>query len=191
MKEKTLFLKRFLKHYGTVGSITPSSKFLVNKVIEMVPFKNAKCLVELGAGTGVLSDALLRNKKKETRLMMLEPDAEFFPILKKKFSKEENVEVIQEVAENLPDVLKKKEIKKVDCIISSLPFVSLGNKITEKIISIISNVLADGGYFVFYQYTPFRIPLILRYFQIERFSFTALNAPPAFVFLCSARRSNS
>jgi len=191
MKENTLFFQRFIKNSGKIGAIAPSSKFLVKQVIDMISFEKTKVLVELGAGTGILSSAILRQKKKETNVIMLEPDEEFFGMLKKKFPHEEKVQVVQESAQNLPGVLAKLDFKKVDCVVSSLPFMTLGHKVSETILSTIAEILASGGHFVFYQYTPFRIFLVMKYFRIERFAFTALNAPPAFVFLCSSRLSQT
>ncbi len=54
--EKILFIQKFFDNWREVGSVTPSSKFLVKKMLEPVDFARAKVLVELGAGLRVQPD---------------------------------------------------------------------------------------------------------------------------------------
>lgn len=156
-------------------------------MIEMIPFSTARLLIELGGGTGAVSDALYAKKRAEAELLIFEPDEEFFRRLCKKFSRKKNIAVIQESAERLREALKKLRQKTPGCVVSSLPFATLGEKTTKVILNEIRNSLPSDGRFVFYQYTPLRLPLIFQYFRIERFAFVALNAPPALVFLCSPK----
>ena len=49
--DQVIFFREFLKNWREVGSITPSSRFLVEKMIECVDFDGTRTIVELGAGT--------------------------------------------------------------------------------------------------------------------------------------------
>ena len=46
------FLHEFIKHPKHTGAIAPSSKILARKMVDVIDFHRAKCIVELGPGTG-------------------------------------------------------------------------------------------------------------------------------------------
>lgn len=46
------FLHEFIKHPKHTGAIAPSSKILARKMVDVIDFNRAKCIVELGPGTG-------------------------------------------------------------------------------------------------------------------------------------------
>ena len=52
MGEKLLFFKNFIKNPRQIGSITPSSNILSEKMVDQIDFNKAKYIVELGPGTG-------------------------------------------------------------------------------------------------------------------------------------------
>lgn len=58
MKQITLLSEAF-KNLKTVGTITFSSKFLVKNIIAPIDFNKARCIVELGAGDGCITKAIL------------------------------------------------------------------------------------------------------------------------------------
>lgn len=188
MKDAALFFQRFLKRKGKVGSVVPSSTFLAKKMAHMVQFGKVKTVVELGGGTGAVTEAILRQKPKEANLVIFEPDEEFFGILRKKFKSEKKVSVVKEGAENMRDVLSRLKLPEPDCVVSSIPFASLGKRISGKILAHIRESLSEKGTFVLYQYTPLMFPLILKYFKIRKMAVVPLNVPPAFVLCCSPRR---
>ena len=66
---KKEFFSEFLKQGSNIGSVTPSSKFLVKKMVEHIQFKNAKCIVELGPGTGIITLELLKNMPENSILL--------------------------------------------------------------------------------------------------------------------------
>ena len=45
-------LHEFIKHPKHTGAIAPSSKILAKKMVDVIDFNKAKCIVELGPGTG-------------------------------------------------------------------------------------------------------------------------------------------
>lgn len=64
---KMEFLQGFLRSPLEVGSVIPSSKFMVNKVINCISQEKPQTIVELGAGTGVLTRELVKHcKDKDT-----------------------------------------------------------------------------------------------------------------------------
>ena len=70
MKEN--FLLQYITHPRTVGAILPSSKRLARKMVESIDFENAKCIVELGPGTGVFTENILKKRNKDTIIILIE-----------------------------------------------------------------------------------------------------------------------
>ena len=56
---KKVFLSEFIKEFKTVGAITPSSKFLMKKMLSKIDFSKNVFLIELGPGTGVFTTEIL------------------------------------------------------------------------------------------------------------------------------------
>ena len=59
IKDGVVFMQQFLKHPHQVASIIPSSRFLERRIIEMAEIRSARTVVELGAGTGGTTRAVL------------------------------------------------------------------------------------------------------------------------------------
>ena len=76
MTKKGSFLKTFLKD-RQVGAMSPSSRFLANKMLENINFDEAKVIVELGPGTGVFTHVLLEKMRPDATLLVFELNTEF------------------------------------------------------------------------------------------------------------------
>jgi phospholipid N-methyltransferase len=88
-------------------------------------------------------------------------------------------------AGKIADELKKLNIKKVDCIISSLPLTILPKEVSEEILLRAFEVLEDNGSFIQYQYSLSYFKKVKKVFR-ESISveFEPLNIPPAFIYRC-------
>ena len=54
-EETLLFAKNFLQHPRMLGSLIPSSRFLVERLLRKVDWKRAKTIVEYGPGVGTIT----------------------------------------------------------------------------------------------------------------------------------------
>ena len=144
-----------------------------------------KTLVELGGGTGAITHALINKKEKKTRLLVLEPDEQFFIFLEKKYSNDRKTTILKEKAENLKMILNRFHLHTSECIVCSLPFATMGREKTTKILTEIRKCMKQDSLFVFFQYTPLMLPIFLKQFRIKKVSYVLLNVPPALVFWCS------
>jgi len=174
------FFKEFIKDRRTTGSVTPSSRFLVEKMV--APVQNARCVVELGGGNGCITKALLKRMEPDTKLFCFETNKRFSKILKR--MKDKRLVVINDSAERIDFYLKKYNVKKADYVVSGLPLVALPGHVGEKIIDEVVTTLKPGGAYIQFQYS------LTWYFRLKkRFSrvglgFTPFNIPPAFVYIC-------
>lgn len=178
------FIKQYLKNPKTIGAIMPSSKYLAHKMIEDIDFNHSECIIEYGSGTGVFTEGLVKNKSEDTKLLLFEYNEDFWKLLKDKFGNEKNVFIINDSCENIDTYLLKYNINNVDYIISGLPFASLPQKISEKILTKTRKVLKNDGNFITFQYTLLKKDFIKRYFKYIDLKREFKNIPPAYVFNC-------
>ncbi|AGX42629.1 class I SAM-dependent methyltransferase [Clostridium saccharobutylicum] len=185
------FIKQYIKNPKTVGAIAPSSEKLAYKMVEDINFFNASCIVEYGPGTGIFTEKILNKKKDETIFIAIEYNPDFYKILKDKFKGETNFILINDSAENLKEYLTKYNIDKVDYIVSGLPFASLPDAMSKKILSITKEILKDKGEFITFQYTLFKMKLFKMYFNKIKRKKVLLNLPPTYVLMCKNLNQNT
>lgn len=179
------FLLQYLLHPRTVGAVKPSSKHLAQKMVEDVDFAKAKCIVEIGAGTGVFTEEIIARKKDDTVLLVFEVNRDFCRQLKEKYGKMPNVHVIYNSAEKIGHFLDKCKIPRADYIISGLPFASLPAEVSHRILEACRMRLTKEGAFLTFQYTRLKMKLLEQYFSRISVKKENRNVPPAYVMCCS------
>src|ERR671910_1128831 len=85
MKEGELFFRQWLRSPKSMGSIIPSSRALARAVAAQVAWQPGQVVVELGAGTGAISQALTDSGLPPEALMMIELDRSLFEYLRERF----------------------------------------------------------------------------------------------------------
>ncbi|MES2593267.1 MAG: methyltransferase [Bacteroidota bacterium] len=177
------FFSEFLKEGSKIGSITPSSKFLVKKMVEPIDFSIVKCIVEFGAGTGNITIGLLDRMPEDAILLAFEINKEFCETLEE--IRDPRLKIISDTAENLNDYLTEYHIEKADYIVSSLPFAMIPNDVVKNILGVATKVLKPTGAFIQYQYSLNAYKKLRDTFKKVELSFTPMNIPPAFIFTCT------
>lgn len=165
-----LFAQEILLNPRSIGAALPSSKSLARKIAAQIP-KQVKSVVELGPGTGVITEALLEQGIDFQHLTLIERSPKFAAFLKVRFPQ---LHIIEGDAVEIDKLLKKPSI---DVIVSSLPFRSLPQETVTKIIQQLEQALKPGGLFI--QFTYSVLPKLSENFQriYEKIIWT--NLPPA------------
>ena len=176
------FIKESLKNLKEVGTLLPSSKFVVSKMIEPINFKNDILILELGPGTGVITKEILKKMTSKSKLFCFETNKSFQDELKQKFKDE--ITLINDSAANMKFHLNKYKITKVDYIISSVPLVTLQRETTNKILATSAEVLGQKKRFVQLQYSKLLDKRLEQYFNQIDIKFTPKNYIPAFIYTC-------
>jgi len=184
MKNTLLLFKHFLKNPKEVGAIVPSSSFLTEEIIKNIDFKNTKTIIELGPGLGVFTKAILKNARKDAHVYCIEVNKTFCVALKKEVI-DERLNVINRRAENLSIILQEHKIKKVQCIVSGIPFLNLSTRQRKTILNQVKNSIDKQGIFILFQYTRDLAELLSYYFKNVERTIVPLNIPPAFVYFCT------
>lgn len=184
MTEIYKFVGQFIRQRKSIGAIAPSSKFLVDKIVERIDFNKASVIVELGAGTGSFTFEIIKNLHPESILIVFETNSIFYNFLKTKIN-DRRVYLVNDTAERLEEYLPITGYNKADYIVSSLPLSNFSSVFQDKMLRRIYSSLAERGRFIQYQYSLVLFDSINRFFKNVTIEFTLLNFPPAFVFLCT------
>ncbi|MGL4656009.1 MAG: class I SAM-dependent methyltransferase [Sarcina sp.] len=181
-----MFLVEYIKSPRKVGAVAPSSRFLASKMLDKVDFDNAQCIIEYGPGTGAFTEKLVARAKDSTKIILIEINKEFYHKLNKLYGHKKNVCLLNESAENIDDILKRFNIKKVDYVVSGLPFASLPKEVSDKILTKTANIIEDNGEFITFQYSLVKKKLFDKFFEEISTEKTYMNIPPAYVLRCKS-----
>ncbi|MEK4677366.1 MULTISPECIES: class I SAM-dependent methyltransferase [Bacillus] len=178
------FLAEFIKHPKHTGAVAPSSKILAKKMVDVIDFNRGKCIVELGPGTGVFTKEIVKRKKKETTFLLIELNEVFFEKLKTRFKNEKNVIVVHGSAENIKEYMEELHIECIDYVLSGLPFTSLPEEVSKRILNNVMEVMHENGEFITFQYSLVKKRFIQYFFPEITLEKVWFNFPPAYVFSC-------
>lgn len=181
MTTKRKFLKEFWKDKQMVGAISPSTRFLGEKMIENVDFDKARMIVELGPGTGVFTELILNRMHPDAKLLVFELNDSFYQNLAKRFD-DPRVQIIHDSAEKIADYTDRK---KVDAVISSLPLMVFSEELRNNVVNAAYDSLKKDGKYMQFQYSLQSKKLLQSVYKTVSVKFTMKNLPPAFVYTCS------
>ena len=181
IQERLRFFRSFLSNPRAVGAVLPTSQRTVRDMLDMANFAQARCVVELGAGTGVYTEEVLKRLRPDGRFLAFEIDPDLVSTLSERIE-DQRLQVINDSAENLEDYLGGE---KVDIIVSAIPYTSLPAPVKQSVYRQITRVLAPEGVMILIQYSTFVQRDLERIFASVRRRISPLNVPPAFLFRCS------
>jgi phospholipid N-methyltransferase len=176
-----MFLRGFIKHPVMVGSVIPSSKVLIDKMLAPVDWANCKLFVEYGPGVGTFTEHVLQRMTPDAKLIAIDTNPDFTQYLRRKFNDSRLVAVTGSAAD-VSQIIAEAGFKEADYILSGLPFSTLPAGIGPKIAEETAKALRPGGCFLVYQFSPKVRDFLVPYFgRIER-GFEWINIPPAQLF---------
>ncbi|MDD2620487.1 MAG: methyltransferase domain-containing protein [Syntrophomonadaceae bacterium] len=180
LSERMIFLKKFIEAPSQVGSLTPSSRFLANKMLECIDWNTVRALAELGAGTGIFTKYIYRLKHPDCKVAVFEKDKVMRSEIAARYSKLSYFEDVLYLTQNVKSI----GIKSLDVVVSGLPFALIEESVRENIIEQVIKILKPKGIFVAFQYSLQMKPLLLKKYSQVDISFVPFNFPPAFVYVC-------
>ena len=175
------FLRGFIKNPVMVGSIIPSSRVLIDRMLRPVDWENTRLFVEYGPGVGTFTRPILDRLPADAHLVTVDTNADFTRYLKESIDDPRLVPVTGSAAE-IEKILLERDLGSADYVLSGLPFSTLPPGVGEAIGEATANVIRPGGAFLVYQFSPKVLDFIKPYFdRIER-GFEWINVPPATLF---------
>ena len=186
-KESMTFIKRFADAPRRIGSVAPSSKALVNAMLDRVDWENANYIAELGAGTGVFTREIVKRAKPDAKILVFEIDPALQKMIRDEHPEHKGLSLHSD-AQELNAYMKENGINALDYVISSLPFTVLPPKMTVRILDAVVRGLKGEGHLVAYQYSSIMKHVLQKKFGKIKTRFVLCNIPPAFVYDCYEAR---
>ena len=183
LSETLLFAANFVRHPNMLGSIIPSSSFLVDQVLEPVEWQHARVIVEYGPGVGTFTGEILRRMRGDARLVAIETNRDFVRFLQRSLP-DPRLHVVHDSAAEVRQVLARLGLPAPRYIISGIPLGSMPDPVRSDIALKSRAALEPGGAFLVYQFTARALPTLQRTFGDVRRSSERRNFPPAQLFLC-------
>lgn len=191
LRHHMLLLREFVRSPFHTAALAPSSRHLARRMASSVPLSTAHNVVELGPGTGALTNALLPRLSQHAKFLAVELNPTFAEAWSKQFPGR-NIEV-GSVA-NLREICARQGMESIDCIVSGLPWPSFPIELQETALEEVLSLLKPGGQMVTFgyhvgMYMPsgrhFHRLIHQRFRRVERLAWEWRNLPPAYILRCT------
>jgi phospholipid N-methyltransferase len=184
VSKRRLFAQNFFKHPRMLGSLIPSSRFLVDQILKQIDWTRARTIVEYGPGVGTITGEILKRMHREARVIALETNPDFVAYLKEHYTQDSFI-VEERSAEDVGDVLRERRIAGADYIISGIPFSTMPPEVRDGILRATHDALQPDGRFLVYQFSGKVLPHLEKNFSEVQTEFELLNILPARMFYCT------
>ena len=151
LSDSTVFLREWLVNPQRTGAVAPSSPQLGAAMARWLPRNPESHVLELGPGTGAVTDALFKYGLREDRLLAIENNPALAKILRKRFPV---AHIITGDAWDLDTLLAElpQPIASVGAVISSLPLLNFPKEQADALAQKIRGILEPRGRWVQYSY---------------------------------------
>jgi ornithine lipid N-methyltransferase len=185
MNDFALFLGKFLTQGTSIASVAPSSRWLSATTVRNIDWQTTRALVELGAGTGPITQVIARRAPQSCRVVVVERDPDFARLLRERFHDRTNIEIVEGDVRELTSILTDRGIDRVDHVISGLPVPSFPRELQHDLFQVVKKVLrSDGTYNQITELPWVYWRFYSKYFHDVQFVFEPRNLPPAGAYFC-------
>lgn len=174
-----MFFRRWLANPLQMGSIVPSSAALCRRIVGQVRRTPDEAVIELGAGTGVVSRALLAAGLPAERLFVVEIVPEMAEHLRRTLP---GAQVIEGDARLLPDLIPAAWHGRIGSVVCGIPLVLLPFAEQRRFLDAIEAVAPGRGFLHFSYCATSPLPARRHALAARREAWTPLNFPPASVW---------
>lgn len=177
LSDSTVFLREWLANPHRTGSVAPSSPQLADAMARWIPSDPESFVLELGPGTGPVTEALIKRGLREEKLVAIEHNPKMAGLLREKFPR---AQIITGDAWQLDELLRGRQIESVGAVISSLPLLNFSEEQAEALAQKIRSVLEPDGNWVQFTYRIHKLrPRGASTFRLRASKIVWLNLPPA------------
>lgn len=184
LKDNAHFFFSLLSNPRGVGAVSPSGRFLAKTMASYVDDSIEGPIIELGPGTGPVTEALLGRGIAPERLVLVEYERGFCRLLRERYP---SVRVIQGDAYGLAATLDGKIDGKIAAVVSSLPLLNRPERDRLALLHQAFDMMAPGGVFIQFTYGLLMSPMPLQTLRADGYAANGsapvwLNFPPARVW---------
>lgn len=182
-EQLVLFARNFFKHPRMLGSVIPSSRFLIEELLGKVDWDRAKVIVEYGPGVGNITAEILRRMRPDARLVVIEMNSDFVRYLREALP-DARLHVVHGSAADVGKVLGSLGHTHANYVVSGIPFSTMPEDVREAILRSTHDALDTDGAFLVYQFSGRVLPYLKQFFGRVHEDFELLNILPARLFFC-------
>ena len=172
-----VFFRGFVEHPRMVGSIIPSSRFTIEKMLAPVRWDECKLFVEYGPGVGTFCQPVLDRLPRDGELLVIDTNPLFIDYLRKTI-RDSRFHAVLGSAEDVEEIVRSIGHDKADYVLSGLPFSTLPAGVGPAIAAATHRVVRSGGAFLTYQFSAVARDLTARHFERVETGFAWANIPP-------------
>ena len=181
LDDEMRFIRSWIDKPLSTGAVMPSSKALARKMASYVDPKSTGPVIELGPGTGPVTEALVKRGIDPARLVLVEFNPDFCRLLRTRYPA---ATVVQGDAYRLRRLLETTVREPAAAMVSGLPLVTKPLRTRLRLISDAMGLLAPGAPFIQFTYAMVPpIPKALSGIKAEASDLIWLNLPPARVWV--------
>lgn len=172
-----VFFQGFIEHPVMVGSIIPSSRFTIKRMLAPCDWDNCKVFVEYGPGIGTFCRPILDRLPRDGVLIAIDTNPLYIDYLKRTIT-DSRFKPVLASAENVEKILAAHGADHADYILSGLPFSTLPEGVGPRIAAATYRAVRPGGAFLTYQFSASARDLTAKHFARVDDGFEWLNILP-------------
>lgn len=176
-----VFLQGFIEHPVMVGSIIPSSRFTIQRMLKPVKWDECRLFVEYGPGVGTFCRPVLERLPRDGRLIVIDTNPLYIDYLKATIADSRFIPVLGS-AVDVEEIVRANGFDHADYVLSGLPFSTLPDGVGPAIVAATHRVLRPGGAFLVYQFSARARDFMARHFTRIDQDFEWLNVLPCKLF---------
>ena len=138
------FLRGFFKHPVMVGSVIPSSRILIDKMLEPVDWRECKLFVEYGPGIGTFCRPVLEKLRGDAMLIVIDTNPLYIEYLQGAI-RDKRFRAVLGSAEDVERIIGEHGFDHADYVLSGLPFSTLPSGVAPAIAAATHRVLRPGA----------------------------------------------
>jgi phosphatidylethanolamine/phosphatidyl-N-methylethanolamine N-methyltransferase len=181
LDDEVRFIRSWIERPLSIGAVTPSGKPLARTMARYVDPTSNGPVVELGPGTGPVTEALVEAGVSPSRLVLVEFNPSFCRILRSRYP---DATLVQGDAYSMRRLLETLLLQPAAAVVSGLPLVT--KPITERLrlIRDAFDLMVPGAPFVQFTYSVAApLPKLIGGFSVEASERIWMNIPPARVWV--------
>jgi phosphatidylethanolamine/phosphatidyl-N-methylethanolamine N-methyltransferase len=179
--EEIRFFKGWQRDKKGVGALIPTSGVTARRMASIIDVSSGLSILELGAGTGVITRAILERGVSASQLVAVEYAEHFCDMLRERFP---DIDVRNGDVFDLDNILGDRHGETFDCVVSAVPMLSFP---LEKRVTLMDSLLSRiprGRPVIQITHGPLSpLPPMPDLYTISHFDFVVRNIPPAQLWL--------
>ncbi|MEZ5680424.1 MAG: methyltransferase domain-containing protein [Erythrobacter sp.] len=176
-----VFFRGFLEHPKMVGSIIPSSRFTIEKMLAPVKWDECELFVEYGPGVGTFCQPVLDRLRRDGALIVIDTNPLYIDYLRKHFH-DSRFHAVLGSAADVEAIVNAHGYDHADYVLSGLPFSTLPDGVGPAIAAATHRVIRPGGAFLVYQFSARARDFMARHFRRIDSGFEFWNVLPCKLF---------